>query len=280
MSNISGISAYQQMNQNWKTNKTSQKDATKQSSKTAPVADEKIQTQSWKPIDTSSSLVPVAKEGYGLSIGEVQLSDEAKSYYEELKNKFSGAQFILVSKDMKSQVQANAAAYGNANKMVVLIDEEKLEMMANDESFRKKYEGIISMAQSQMAAAKDSLASTGANVKNYGISVGADGSMKYFATLEKATQAQSKRIEKKREERRKDRVEENKKANKEQQRKRTTDAKTQDVEPKEEQEYVLFTAKSPERLYDKVAAYAYDNLTNSVRTQEERNRGQNIDFAG
>ena len=49
---------------------------------------------------------------------------------------------------MKAQVQQNAAAYGNANKMVVLIDEEKLERMATDESFRKKYEGIIASSQS------------------------------------------------------------------------------------------------------------------------------------
>ena len=35
--------------------------------------------------------------------------------------------FILVSKDKKAQVEANASAYGNACKPVVLIDEEKLE---------------------------------------------------------------------------------------------------------------------------------------------------------
>ena len=32
--------------------------------------------------------------------------------------------FILVSKDKKAQVEANASAYGNASKPVVLIDEE------------------------------------------------------------------------------------------------------------------------------------------------------------
>ena len=42
--------------------------------------------------------------------------------------------------------------------MVVLIDDAKLEQMANDESFRKKYEGIIAMSQAQMASARNSLA--------------------------------------------------------------------------------------------------------------------------
>lgn len=51
--------------------------------------------------------------------------------------------FILVSKDQKANAQANAASYANAGKMVVLIDEEKVERMAADENYRKQYEGII-----------------------------------------------------------------------------------------------------------------------------------------
>ena len=45
--------------------------------------------------------------------------------------------FILVGKEEKGAVARNAAAYGNANKPVVLIDEDKLERMATDDSFRK-----------------------------------------------------------------------------------------------------------------------------------------------
>ena len=44
------------------------------------------------------------------------------------------------SKDMKETAKANAGQYANANKMVVLIDEEKIERMADDESYRKQYE--------------------------------------------------------------------------------------------------------------------------------------------
>ena len=80
-------------------------------------------------------------------------------------------EFITVSKDMKAQVQMNAASYGNANKMVVLIDEEKLERMATDENFRKKYEGIIATSQAKMMQAKMGLTSSGASVKNFGMSV-------------------------------------------------------------------------------------------------------------
>ena len=84
----------------------------------------------------------------GKTIGEPKLSDKAKEYYEKLKKKFSTMDFILVSKDMKETAKANAGQYANANKMVVLIDEEKIERMAEDESYRKQYEGIIANASS------------------------------------------------------------------------------------------------------------------------------------
>ncbi|MCR5665250.1 MAG: DUF6033 family protein [Eubacterium sp.] len=279
MSNVSAISAYQQMNQNWKTNKATQKESPKQTTRAQPGASEQVKTQEWKPIDTSSSLVPTTKEGYGLTIGEVNLSDKAKEYYKELQGKFSNAQFILVSKDMMNQVKANASAYGNADKMVVLIDEEKLERMANDESYRKKYEGIISMAQTQLASAKDSLASTGANVKNFGITVDKDGTLKYFATLEKSSAAQAKRIEKKQEEKRSERAKEAKETREEFLEERLEGNKEDRVDGMEE-EYVTFTAHDFEHLFDKISAYAYENLANNVMTQEELSRGQNIDFAG
>ena len=63
----------------------------------------------------------------GRTIGDVKLSDEAAKYYEQLKNKYSNMEFVLVSKDMKEQAQAQAASFANPAKMVVLIDEEKIE---------------------------------------------------------------------------------------------------------------------------------------------------------
>ena len=97
----------------------------------------KVETKGWSPIDPGSSLIP-RKTEYGYTIGDVQLSDKAKAYYDTLKSKFHNMEFIAVSKDMKAQVQQNASAYGNADKMVVLIDDEKLERMAEDEEYRKK----------------------------------------------------------------------------------------------------------------------------------------------
>ena len=178
---IYGISAYQQANQSYNAGKVQRENGKPQAAGKSgqensvwEKAVSKAEVKSYAPLDIKNSLIPRSTE-YGNTIGEVKLSDQAKEYYDKLKAKFHNMEFIAVSKDMKSQAQQNAASYGNANKMVVLIDEEKLERMAEDESFRKKYEGIISMSQSKLAEAKNSLATSGANIRNFGISVDANG---------------------------------------------------------------------------------------------------------
>ena len=148
MAGMYGVSAYQQTNRSWEVNHTANRSAssfpgTEQANQTKEGSAAKVETKGWSPIDTVSSLVP-RKTEYGNTIGNVQLSDKAADYLDKLKSKFHNMEFITVSKDMKAQVQQNAAGYGNANKMVVLIDDEKLERMATDESYRKKYEGYSS----------------------------------------------------------------------------------------------------------------------------------------
>ena len=72
----------------------------------------------------------------GKTIGQPKLSEKAAKYYEELKSKYKNMDFILVSKDMKEMAKANAGSFANPQKMVVLIDEEKIERMAEDEKYR------------------------------------------------------------------------------------------------------------------------------------------------
>ena len=297
-----GVSAYQQTQQSWKT--TNKKAENAKASTDAKVSPEKagesktetskIQTKAWTPIDTKSSLVPQVKEGYGNAIGDVELSDAAKDYYDKLKSKFHNSDFILVSKDMKAQVQQNAAAYGNANKMVVLIDEEKLEKMATDESYRKKYEGIISMSQTQLANAKNSLASSGANIKNFGMSVDSNGNTSFFATLEDSSKAQQKLLEKKAAAKKEQKAKEKKKAEKEAQEERIEKARekkkaektekeekaAEEAAETEDQEYVMLEADSLDQLINKVQAYSYDNAAWTVRTDSEKAVGQHFDFRG
>lgn len=299
MSNMNGVSAYQQTNSVWnqQTKKTEDTAKTQNTKNETAKTDKDIQKSTWKPIDTSSSLVPSHKDGVGMAIGDVQLSDKAKDYYAKLKSKFKNMDFIAVSQDMKSKVQANAAAYGNANKQVVLIDDAKLEQMANDESFRKKYEGIIAMSQAQLANAKNSLASSGASVKNFGMSVNADGSTNFFATLEKSNNDQAKRLEKKQAEKKATKAKEKKLADKKAKEERLeksreeqkvkheklekgSDADDKSVNDVDDKEYIEIKANSMEDLISQVSKYAYDSSAKSVMTDAEKTVGQQFDFRG
>lgn len=296
MAGVNGVSAYQQTNQVWNQRAGSSEAVSKSASQGATDVKGKndgVKNSEWKA-NTTASLIPTQQKGVGMAIGDVQLSDKAKDYYNKLKSKFGNMEFIAVSKDMKEQVKANAAAYGNANKMVVLIDDEKLERMANDEAYRKKYEGIIAMSQAKMASAKNSFASSGANVKNFGMHVNADGSTSCFATLEKSTEAQTKRIEKKQAEKKAAKAKEKKAEEKKTQEKRLEKAK-EDKKSKEthlhgkeeenpvkddNKEYVKFEADSMEGLVHKVTIYAYQQASEAAMTEAERNVGQNFDFRG
>ena len=298
MAGMYGVSAYQQTNRSWETNHTgvnraaSSSSGTDQANQTKESSAAKVETKGWSPIDTSSSLVP-RKTEYGNTIGNVQLSEKTADYLDKLKSKFHNMEFITVSKDMKAQVQQNAAAYGNANKMVVLIDDEKLERMATDESYRKKYEGIIAMSQSKMDAAKNSHASTGASVKNFGMSVDSNGKESFFATVEKSQDLQKKRIEKKAAEKKEQKAREKKKAEKEAREERLQKAKDKKTEKPDktddedevknvddDKEYVTIEAKSMDELISKVQSYSYENASNRVMTATERMIGGHVDFRG
>lgn len=294
MAGINGVSTYQQSSQgvyNEKSvaSKTSNTGKTDQAGSANASQATKTNTKPWSPIDTKSSLVPKMTE-FGATIGDVQLSDKAKDYLGKLQSKFHNMEFITVSKDMKAQVQQNAAAYGNANKMVVLIDEEKLERMATDENFRKKYEGIIASSQAKMIQAKMGLTSSGANVKNFGMSVDSDGKENFFATVTKSSDLQKKRIEKKAAEKKAQKHQDKKKAEKKAQEERIQKARDkkaekadqdkENTEIQNDEEYVTFEAESMDELLSNVQAYSYNNASGMVMTESEKMVGTRIDFRG
>lgn len=293
MAGLYGVSAYQQTSQAYSkstVNNDTKTQSTAKSDQTAVTkgTQAKVETKGWSPIDTKSSLVPTKTE-YGMTIGDVQLSDKAKDYLGKLQSKFHGMEFITVSKDMKAQVQQNAAAYGNANKMVVLIDEEKLERMATDESFRKKYEGIIASSQAKMMQAKMGLSSSGSNVKNFGMSVDSNGKESFFATVGKSQDLQKKRIEKKAAEKKEQKIKEKKKAEKKAQEERINKAKDSKAEKAkdkddtniyEEEEFEIIEANSLDDLLSKVQTYSYNNAASRVMTDTERAVGTRVDFKG
>ena len=76
-----------------------------------------------------------------------------------------------------------------------------------------------------MDSARSSLASTGAKIKNFGMSVNSDGSTSFFATLEKSAAEQTKRLEKKQAEKKAAKAKEKKQTEKKEAEKRLEKAK-------------------------------------------------------
>lgn len=215
----------------------------------------------------------------GKTIGNPKLSDEASKYYEKLKAKYSNMDFILVSKDQKEYAKSQAASYANANKMVVLIDEEKIERMATDEKYRKQYEGIIANAASGLSQLSTKLSSTGANVKGYGMQVNDNGVATYFAVLEKSSTAQKERIEKKAAQKKEVARAEKKKAEKKEQEERLKRSDKEKTSVKGSDDTVTITASSIDELLRKIQDQSQMFLSDVTQSSTEKQVGQRFDYS-
>ncbi|MCR5502249.1 MAG: DUF6033 family protein [Lachnospiraceae bacterium] len=229
---------------------------------------------------------------YGKTIGKPELSEKAAAYYEDLKKKFGDMDFVLVSRDMKEAAKQQAGTFANPNRMVVLIDEDKIEKMAEDESFRNQYEGIISQAKSGLSRLKTQTANN-SNVKGYGMQVNDGGTASFFAVLKDSSKAQKARIEKKAAEKKEaEKAAEKKEAAKKAEEKAAEKAeeKAQGAEAAQpdwdetgitlNEGDVILSASSVDELLKKIEAYEFDRRADSVMTEEEKAIGGNIDFRG
>lgn len=215
---------------------------------------------------------------YGKTVGMPQLSEEGAAYYEELKKKYGNMDFILVSKDQKANAQANAASYANSFKMVVLIDEEKIEKMATDENYRKQYEGIIRNAASGLSQLKAQMEKSGAKVKGYGMQVKDGGLTSFFAVLKKSSSDQKERIAKRGEAKKAEKKAAAKKAEKQAAEERLHGKKTDHIE--NDDDTVTITASSIEELMQKIDDYTMAERSDQVMTESEQQLGQHVDFKG
>lgn len=217
----------------------------------------------------------------GKTVGEPKLSDKAAKYYEDLKKKYSNMEFILVSRDQKAFAQSQAASYANPAKMVVLIDEDKIERMAQDESYRKQYEGIIANAASGMSQLAKSL-SGNSSVKGYGMQVNGNGTASFFAVIDKSLAAQRKRIEKTAQEKKEAKKAEEKKAKKKEQQERLEESRNKDSHKTgkvKDEDTVTVQASSIEELLKKISDVTFESMSDYARTEEEKKIGQSFDFS-
>lgn len=112
-----------------------------------------------------------------------RLSDGARDVLYELMEKYQGYDFIVGN--WKTDEEASRVlSYGRGRDGNVLISPELLEEMAADESVKAKYIGIIDEAAGNLDKVRDELSEDGRSVvERLGLTVGADGSVSYFAKL-------------------------------------------------------------------------------------------------
>lgn len=138
----------------------------------------------------------------GRTIGDPVLSDKAQKYYEKLKAKYSNMDFILVSPEKKEEAESKKGMYQSSKELLVLIDSDKIEKMAEDEEYRAKYEGILNNAASRLNQMKDSLGSKADSVSSFGMTFD-DHEASFFAIVDKSLASQRERIADKKEARQK-----------------------------------------------------------------------------
>ena len=207
----------------------------------------------------------------GRTVGNPKLSEKGAKYYEELKKKYGDMDFVLVSKDRMDEVKKNAAAYGSANKTVVLIDEEKIEKMANDEEYRKKYEGLIENGRKELKSLAQQI-NGNPSVKGFGMQVNDNGTVSFFAAMEKGNADMSAKLSEKREAKKAAAKAAEKKA-----KKKDFEEK---LKEKKELETETITSDSIEGLLAKISELDFNKRADSVMTEDEMAVGGSIDFKG
>lgn len=195
---------------------------------------------------------------------QVQLSDRAKKLLEELKKNYSNMDFIVA--DYETDEEASAYLAKGTKEYSVLIEPETLEEMAADEETKAKYTDILDDSVNQLKDIKEQLGDKKDEVTHIGISIGKDGSVSYFADLEKIGERQKEWIEKSRESKKEERTEQEKKAQ---------EQKNQDIAALERTKKTRVQADSVEGLLEKIKNVDWDQ----IKSEEKAMTGGRFDFS-
>ena len=173
-----------------------------------------------KPENKRTDKKPVEKYGAAQkkALKQPELSQGAKDLLNEMQKKYGDMDFFVA--DYSSDDEAQKYLSRGSKDYSVLIEPELLEKMAADESVKEKYLGIIDDAKNKIAEVKDEIAKQDdtedgakkADIKNIGFSVKSDGSVSFFAELEKSSADQKKRIDQAREDKKAQKKEDEKEA--------------------------------------------------------------------
>ena len=119
---------------------------------------------------------------------QVKLSERAEKLLQELKGKYGNMDFIIA--DYETDEEAQEYLSRGTKEYSVLIDPETLEAMASDSETKQKYMGIIDEATGKLDSLKEQLKGEDDTVIRFGINVDKNGTVSYFAELEKMGEKQ------------------------------------------------------------------------------------------
>lgn len=129
---------------------------------------------------------------------QLKLSDSAKKLLEELKQTYGNMDFMVAN--YESDEEAAAYLARGTKEYSVLIEPEVLEEMAANEETKEKYLDLLNNATNEITNIKEQLGEQKEEVTHIGIVFGEDGTISYFAELEKTSEKQRERIEEAKEE--------------------------------------------------------------------------------
>ena len=195
----------------------------------------------------------------GKHIGKPEISKETANYYEQLKAKYKDVEFVLVEDEQIGNAKQLANNVRTDKNLIVLVSESELKEMATDEATRTKNEQLIADAIGKMPEMKEELKAAGVDVKSFGMEFNEDGTVSYFAVLDKFADAQKERIENQRAE------------NRENAQKAAEGAKNNKKDK-------VISASSIEELIKKIKDAAFDAKADAVITEQEKMVGQHFDI--
>ena len=214
-----------------------------------------------------------------------ELSERAQKLLEELKAKYSNMDFVIA--DYSSEEEAKQLLSRGTKEYSVLMDPATLEKMAEDDEVKAQYMDIIDQSTAKLDDMKEELKDSGQDVKRIGFSVDENGQVSYFAELEKASKAQSERLEEKRAEKKEEQKKAKKDETEKQQKAKKDETEKQQkelVKERTEERYgisqdsvkrVTLTAGTTEELLEKIRNVDWNRIPD-IALQEA---GKRFDFS-
>lgn len=225
-----------------------------------------------KPENKRTDKKPVEKYGAAQKTASKQpeLSQSAKDLLNEMQKKYGDMDFFVA--DYSSDDEAQKYLSRGSKDYSVLIEPELLEKMAADEGVKEKYLGIIDDAKNKILEAKEEIAKMDdsaevgkkSDIKSIGFSVKSDGSVSFFAELEKNGADQKKRIEQAREDKKAQKKEDEKEAK----------AKKLKEQQEDKVKRSVIRGNSASELAKNIQAIDWDKVAEEVRPKA----GGKIDF--